>query len=154
VRATPSSTRVPNPEPDGVGRAVQVMGAVPEIIVTPPAALQNDHRRSDATVVVKLADAAFARKVRARPSDFSTFEAIPVHLRYGPATRSPSFKDGFVNRLQDRQFPSFPLFKLRGLGLLPRWDSLPLVMPAFAGRTHFGTNLGVHIRRRPLTALL
>ena len=35
---------------------------------------------------------AFARKVRARPSGFSTFEAIWVHLRYGPATRSPSLK--------------------------------------------------------------
>ena len=35
--------------------------------------------------------------------------------------------DGFVNRLQDRQFPSFLLFKLRGFGLLPRWDSHPLV---------------------------
>src|ERR1039457_2232312 len=35
---------------------------------------------------------AFARKVRARPSGLSTFEAIWVHLRYGPATRSPSLK--------------------------------------------------------------
>src|SRR6202162_4968418 len=34
--------------------------------------------------------AAFARKVRARPSDCSTFEALWVHLHYGPATRSPS----------------------------------------------------------------
>src|ERR1700751_2006431 len=63
--------------------------------------------------------AAFARKVRARPSGFSTFEAIWVHLRYGPATRSPSFSDGFVNRLQDVQFPSFLLFKLRGLDSYP-----------------------------------
>ena len=31
------------------------------------------------------------------------FEAIWVHLRYGPATRSPSFSGGFVNRLQDVQ---------------------------------------------------
>ena len=85
--------------------------------------------------------AAFARKVRARPSGCSTLEAIWVHLRYGPVTRSPSLRDGFVNRLQDYQFPSFLLFKLRGSGLLPRWDSHPLFMPAFAGRTHFGTNL-------------
>jgi hypothetical protein len=63
--------------------------------------------------------AAFARKVRARPSGCSTFEAIWVHLRYGPATRSPSFSDGFVNRLQDVQFPSFLLFKLRGLDSYP-----------------------------------
>ncbi len=43
--------------------------------------------------------------------------------------------DGFVNRLQDSQFPSFLLFKLRGFELLPRWDFHPLFMPAFAGRT-------------------
>jgi len=40
-------------------------------------------------------------------------------LHYGPATRSPSFSDGFVNRLQDSQFPSFLLFKLRGLDSYP-----------------------------------
>ena len=45
--------------------------------------------------------------------------------------------DGFVNRLQDSQFPSFLLFKLRGFELLPRWDFHPLFMPAFAGRTLF-----------------
>jgi hypothetical protein len=66
---------------------------------------------------------------------FSPFEAIWVHLRYGPVIRSPSFIDGFVNRLQDFQFPSFLLFKLRGFELLPRWDFHPLFMPAFAGRT-------------------
>jgi hypothetical protein len=43
--------------------------------------------------------------------------------------------DGFVNRLQDSQSPSFLLFKLRGFELLPRWDCPPLFMPAFAGRT-------------------
>src|SRR5215471_17917591 len=84
--------------------------------------------------------AAFARKVRARPSGCSTLEAIWVHLRYGPVARLPSLRDGFVNRLQDYQFPSFLLFKLRGSGLLPRWDSHPLFMPAFAGRTLPGTN--------------
>jgi hypothetical protein len=41
------------------------------------------------------------------------------YLRYGPATRSPPFSDGFVNRLQDVQFPSFLLFKLRGLDFFP-----------------------------------
>ena len=48
--------------------------------------------------------------------------------------------DGFVNRLQDFQFPSFLLFKLRGFELLPRWDFHPLFMPAFAGRTLFSPN--------------
>ena len=48
--------------------------------------------------------------------------------------------DGFVNRLQDFQFPSFLLFKLRGFELLPRWDFHPLFMPAFAGRTLFVPN--------------
>ena len=72
-----------------------------------------------AASVLATLHAAFARKVRARPSGFSTFEAIWVHLRYGPATRSPSFSDGFVNRLQDVQFPSFLLFKLRGLDSYP-----------------------------------
>src|SRR5260370_30847604 len=72
-----------------------------------------------AASVLATLHAAFARKVRARPSVFATFEAIWVHLRYGPATRSPSFSDGFVNRLQDVQFPSFLLFKLR------RFDSYP-----------------------------
>jgi len=66
---------------------------------------------------------------------FRNFEAIWVHLRYGPVARSPSLIDGFVNRLQDFQFPSFLLFKLRGFELLPRWDFHPLFMPAFAGRT-------------------
>src|SRR6266853_6898514 len=69
--------------------------------------------------VLATLHAAFARKVRARPSDCSTFEAIWVYLRYGPATRSPPFSDGFVNRLQDVQFPSFLLFKLRGLDSYP-----------------------------------
>ena len=88
-----------------------------------------------AASVLATLHAAFARKVRARPSGCSTFEAIWVHLRYGPVARSPSFLDGFVNRLQDFQFPSFLLFKLRGFELLPRWDFHPLFMPAFAGRT-------------------
>jgi len=52
--------------------------------------------------------------------------------------------DGFVNRLQDFQFPSFLLFKLRGFELLPRWDFHPLFMPAFAGRTLFIPNPWQH----------
>ncbi len=54
--------------------------------------------------------------------------------------------DGFVNRLQDFQFPSFLLFKLRGFELLPRWDFHPLFMPAFAGRTLPGTNVTSFVR--------
>ena len=34
-------------------------------------------------------------------------------------TRSPSLLDGFVNRLQDSQSPSFLLLKLRGLNSYP-----------------------------------
>ena len=72
-----------------------------------------------AASVLATLHAAFARKVRARPSGCSTLEAIWVHLRYGPVPRSPSFLDGFVNRLQDFQFPSFLLFKLRGFDFYP-----------------------------------
>jgi hypothetical protein len=68
-----------------------------------------------AASVLATLHAAFAREVRARPSGFSTFEALWVYLRYGPVTCSPSLLDGFVNRLQDSQSPSFLLFKLRGL---------------------------------------
>jgi len=53
------------------------------------------------------------------PSLTGTFEALWVYLRYGPVTRSPSLLDGFVNRLQDSQSPSFLLFKLRGLNSYP-----------------------------------
>jgi len=42
-----------------------------------------------------------------------------IYLRYRPVTRSPSLLDGFVNRLQDSQFPSFLLCKLRGLSSYP-----------------------------------
>jgi hypothetical protein len=72
-----------------------------------------------AASVLATLHAAFAREVRARPSGFSTFEALWVYLRYGPVTCSPSLLDGFVNRLQDSQFPSFLLFKLRGLNSYP-----------------------------------
>jgi hypothetical protein len=58
-----------------------------------------------------------------------------------------------VNRLQDVQFPSFLLFKLRGLdsypdGTLTHCSCQPSL------DAHFVTNLGVHIRRRPLRAFL
>ena len=48
-------------------------------------------------------------------------------LALRPGDSLTILEDGFVNRLQDIQFPSCLLFKLRGLGLLPRWDSHPLV---------------------------
>ena len=48
-------------------------------------------------------------------------------LALRPGDSLTILEDGFVNRLQDTQFPSCLLFKLRGLGLLPRWDSHPLV---------------------------
>src|SRR3989442_6053200 len=55
------------------------------------------------------------------------------------------FSDGFVNRLQDSQFPSLIIFKLRGFELLPRWDFHPLFMPAFAGRTLISTNPHINL---------
>ena len=54
-------------------------------------------------------------------------------LRPGDSLTIPY--DGFVDRLQTSQFPSWLLSKLRGVWLLPRWDSLPLNTPAFAGHT-------------------
>src|ERR1039457_6167256 len=59
--------------------------------------------------------------------------------------------DGFVNRLQDFQSPSFLLFKLRGFELLPRWDFHPLFMPAFAGRTLIGTPAWRARKRVPMS---
>jgi len=93
------------------------------------------------TSVLATLHAAFARKVRARPSGFSNFGAIWVYCITARRLAHHPFSDGFVNRLQDAQFPSFLLFKLRGLDFYPRWDSHPLFMPAFAGRTHIGANL-------------
>src|ERR1700756_4964976 len=69
-------------------------------------------------------------------------------LHYGPVTRSPSFSDGFVNGLQNGKFPSRPAIQATGLGLLPRWDLLPLIMPAFAGRTVFEDLSCDHSRKR------
>jgi hypothetical protein len=63
--------------------------------------------------------AAFARKVRARPSGCSTFEAIWVHLRYGPAIRSPSLKMDSSIGFRTESFLTALLFKLRGLDFYP-----------------------------------
>ena len=41
-------------------------------------------------------------------------------LALRPGDSLTILEDGFVNRLQDVQLPSLLLFKLRGLGLLPR----------------------------------
>ena len=59
--------------------------------------------------------------------EFQYFRGHTGSLALRPGDSFTILEDGFVNRLQDSQFPSFLLFKLRGLGLLPRWDSHPLV---------------------------
>jgi hypothetical protein len=94
-----------------------------------------------AASVLATLHAAFARKVRARPSDCSTFEALWVHLRYGPATRSPPLK--MASSIGFRMGSCLPtlLFKLRGLDFYPGGTSTHWFMPALAGRTHPGTNL-------------
>ncbi len=56
-------------------------------------------------------------------------------LALRPGDSLTILEDGFVNRLQNGKFPLHPAIQATGLGLLPRWDSHPLVMPAFAGRT-------------------
>ena len=58
-------------------------------------------------------------------------------LALRPGDSLAILEDGFVNRLQDKKFPPCPAIQATGLGLLPRWDSLPLIMPAFAGRALF-----------------
>jgi hypothetical protein len=58
VTAIPSSTRVAVPEAVGVGRPVQVIGAVPGVIVAPPGAEQKAHKRAAFPVVVKFEDGA------------------------------------------------------------------------------------------------
>jgi hypothetical protein len=45
------------------------------------------------------------------------FQDTPLALR--PGDSLAILEDGFVNRLQDAQFPSFLLFKLRGLNFYP-----------------------------------
>jgi hypothetical protein len=72
---------------------------------------------------------------------FHSFRGHTGSLALRPGDSLAILVDAFVNRLQESQFPSFLLFKLRGLNFLPRWDSHPLFMPAFAGRTLAGSNL-------------
>jgi hypothetical protein len=69
----------------GRGGSLQLLG-----ITLSPCCPYQPRRSVSPLQSLATLHAAFARKVRARPSDFSTFEAIRVHLRYGPATRSPS----------------------------------------------------------------
>ena len=76
-----------------------------------------------ASVLASL-HADFARKVRARPSDCSTFEAIWVHLRYGPVTRSPSLKMassiGFrIFSFHPSCYSSYGAWTLTPVGLAP-----------------------------------
>ena len=83
---------------------------------------------------------AFARKVRARPSDFSTFEAIPVHLRYGPVTCSPPLKMalsiGFrIVSFLPSCYSSYGALDSYPGGTLTHW-----LMPAFTGRTLLSTD--------------
>src|SRR5580658_1362575 len=56
--------------------------------------------------------------------------------------------DGFVNRLQESQFPSFLLFKLQGFDFYPGGTHLPLITPAFAGHTLFHPRLHAGLSRR------
>jgi len=63
-------------------------------------------------------------------------------LALRPGDSLTILEDGFVNRLQNGKFPPHPAIQATGLGRLPRWDLLPLIMPAFAGRTLIGTNPG------------
>jgi hypothetical protein len=56
-------------------------------------------------------------------------------LALRPGDSLTILEDGFVNRLQNGKFPPHPAIQATGLGRLPRWDLLPLIMPAFAGRT-------------------
>ena len=90
-----------------------------------------------AASVLATLHAAFARKVRARPSDFSTFEAIWVHLRYGPATRSPSLKMALSIGFRMLSFlpscySSYGAWTFTPVGLAPtdhaslRWTHTPL----------------------------
>ena len=68
-------------------------------------------------------------------------------LRPGDSLTTLSFRWLLSIGFRDFQFPFFLLFKLRGL-TLPRWDLLPLIMPAFAGRTLSGTDFSR--RREPI----
>ena len=63
-------------------------------------------------------------------------------LALRPGDSLTILEDGFVNRLQNGKFPLHPAIQATGPGLLPRWDLLPLIMPAFAGRTLISTNPG------------
>ena len=94
-----------------------------------------------ASTVHATLHAAFAQKREARPSDFV------LSRPYGFTALRPGdsltiLVDGFVNRLQNGKFPSPPAIQATGLGLLPRWDLHPLIMPAFAGRTVYQDRFG------------
>ena len=67
-------------------------------------------------------------------------------LALRPSVSLTILEDGFVNRLQDSQFPSFLLFKLRGLDSYPGGTFTQLFMPAFAGRTLIGTNVPFFVK--------
>ena len=82
-------------------------------------------------------DAPSCLRPKSEGSDFGVqyFRGHMGSLALRPGGSLTIHEMAFVNRLQDSQFPSFLLFKLRGFELLPRWDFHPVFMPAFAGRT-------------------
>ena len=71
---------------------------------------------------------------------FCPFEAIWVYcitarrLAHHPCRWLRQWASGF-------SVSFLPAIQATGLGLLPRWDLLPLIMPAFAGCTRFVTNV-------------
>jgi len=79
------------------------------------------------------------------PMRLFTLKAPAVSLPPPPLQLLPGgtnqFPGGFIPPLKNSAFHSFlPAIQATGLGLLPRWDLLPLIMQAFAGRTHSRTN--------------
>lgn len=83
---------------------------------------------------------ACARKASARPSGQGTLEAITASLALRPGDSLTTLNRWHCHQASGHQFPSSLLFKLRGLGLLPRRDSHLLAISAFAGRTFIDTH--------------
>src|SRR5215467_11531746 len=79
-----------------------------------------------------------------------------VRFRYSLVTHNHPF-DGLVGRLQSLGFPP-PCYPSYGARLLPRWDCLPLSVPAFPGRTGLlrvvGSGNGAVGRRSSLAGAL
>ena len=71
---------------------------------------------------------------------FSTFGATTGSLALRPGDSLTILEDGFVNRLQDIQFPSCLLSSYGALDSYPGGTLTHWLMPAFTGRTHFRTD--------------